>query len=366
MKLTEKQKDIIRKIIGDLEEKNFVTLGGYAGTGKTTCIKTINDALTRKKLKFHPCAFTGKASSVMRNKGIKEATTIHSAIYMPYTYEEDGVMHTEWILKNESELGQIDGFIVDEASMVSKEIHEDLISYGMPVIYVGDHGQLEPVGSKFNLMSDPMYKLEDVHRNAGEIAHFAEHLRHGKPSTTFECGSKVQVVKSSAVEDRHLGMVDQIIVAFNRSRVSINEQVRKHLNIEYTNIALGEKIICLRNNRKLGLFNGMQGVVTKVSKSYDMFDFVANGQNYINIEYYSKQFGQEKNIFKFNQEENPFDYAYAITCHKAQGDEFDSVIVMEQICSEWDHRKWAYTAASRAKGSLLWSAAPRFVPTYLV
>ena len=364
MQLTEKQKDIIRKIIGDLEVKSFITLGGYAGTGKTTCIKTISDALSRKRLNFHPCAFTGKASNVMRQKGVN-ATTIHSAIYKPTVRVEDGVEQTEWILKGEAELGQIDGFIVDEASMVSKEIHEDLISYGMPVLYVGDHGQLEPVGSKFNLMADPMYKLEEVHRNAGEIAHFAQHLRHGKPSTSFECGQKVQVVKSSAIEDRHLGMVDQTIVAFNKTRVSTNERVRKHLNIEYTNIAIGERIICLRNNRKLGLFNGMQGVVTRVSSVKEKIDFVANGEKYFNIDYDSSQFGQEKNNFKFNQKENPFDYAYAITCHKAQGDEFDSVIVMEQICSEWDHRKWAYTAASRARESLLWSATPRFIPAYL-
>lgn len=364
MQLTETQKDIIRKIIGDLEVKSFITLGGYAGTGKTTCIKTITDALARKKLNFHPCAFTGKASSVMRQKGVQAATTIHSAIYKPLTYVEDGADKTEWILKGENELGPIDGFIVDEASMVSKEIHDDLISYGMPVLYIGDHGQLEPVGSKFNLMAEPMYKLEEVHRNAGEIAHFAQHLRHGKPSTSFECGSKVQVVKSSAVEDKHLSMVDQTIVAFNKIRVSINERVRKHLNIEYTNIAIGERIICLRNNRKLGLFNGMQGIVTNVSNQ-EKINFLANGENYVNIDYDSKQFGKEKNVFNFNQKGNPFDYAYAITCHKAQGDEFDSVIVMEQICSEWDHRKWSYTAASRAKESLLWSAVPRFFPSFL-
>lgn len=361
MQLTEEQKTIIRKVLADLDEGKVVTMGGYAGTGKTTCITTIVEALKNKGMRMSVCAFTGKAANVLRKKGMS-ASTIHSTIYQPTTDDEGTVSFT---LKSDYDMRDVDGFIVDEASMVGEPIHKDLASYEKPILYVGDHGQLEPIGGKFNLMAEPDYRLETVHRNAGEIAHFAEHLRRGLPSTSFQCGEKVQVVRESAVGDNHYSMVDQTICAFNKTRVSVNERVRRHRNIDLTHVVVGEKVICLRNNKTLGLFNGMQGVVTRISKRKDTFDFDSEGMNFRNIMYDTNQWGQEKNLFKFSQDANPFDYAYCITCHKAQGDEFGSVIVMEQICSEWDHRKWSYTAASRAKEALVYVSTPRFIPAYL-
>jgi hypothetical protein len=186
---------------------------------------------------------------------------------------------TTWCLASRYQLENMgsDGFIIDEASMVSKEIHEDLLSFKMPIIYVGDHGQLEPIGSKFNLMENPMYRLETVHRNAGEIAHFAEHLRKGNPAKTFKCEKKVQIIEESHIQDRHLASVDQIICAFNKTRVKLNQRVREEKKIDFTFVAKGEKIICLRNNRKFGLFNGMQGIIKKV-RNNEKFDFDYWGQ----------------------------------------------------------------------------------------
>ena len=362
MNLTNEQKDIIRSILKELDVNSYISLGGYAGTGKTTCVATITQALKNKGRKFLVCAYTGKATNVLRSKGIS-AQTVHSTIYKPVTNDEDDT--TEWILKSNYELDDCDGFIVDEASMISEEIHKDLTSFDMPILYVGDHGQLEPIGSKFNLMSEPHYTLETVHRNAGEIAHFAEHLRQGKSCTSFEASNKVQVVKNSAVKDEHLCKVDQIICAFNKTRVEINQRVREHKKIGYTYITVDEKIICLRNKKRDGLFNGMQGTVKKLNKNADKFDFVSQGIYFHNILYCPNQWGKEKNEFKYTQEKNPFDYAYAITAHKAQGDEFDSVIVFEEKCSEWDHRRWTYTAASRAKESIIWAAKSTFVPSYI-
>ena len=289
-------------------------------------IGTVTQALKNKGLNFGIGAYTGKAANVLRKKGLG-ASTIHSMIYRP---ETDAKGETSWHTMSRYEVSEnYDGFIIDEASMVSKEIHEDLVSYGLPIIYIGDHGQLEPIGTKFNLMQEPMYRLETVHRNAGEIAHFAEHLRKGNPAKTFDASEKVQIVSESSIEDRHLASVDQIIVAFNKSRVQLNERVRKEKKINFTFIAKGEKIICLRNNRNLGLFNGMQGIVVKVHKK-DKLDFTSDGWNFVQIKYDPDQFGQETNKFEFDQEANPFDYAYAITCHKAQGDQFGNVIVYEQ------------------------------------
>jgi len=360
--LTTEQKDVIKGIIGDIDQEQIITLGGYAGVGKSTVIRVILKAFEQKGLNFLPCAYTGKAANVLRKKGIKNASTIHSLIYRPFKDEKD---ETVWHLVDKASIvNDIDGFIVDEASMVSKEIHMDLCSFGLPILYVGDHGQLEPIGTDFNLMKSPTYKLETVHRNAGEIAHFAEHLRQGKPAIYFDCFEKVQIVQPKAVEDKHLISNDQVICAFNKTRVELNERARKEKDINYSYVAVGEKIICLRNNKTRGLFNGMQGVVTKVKKN-EKFDFISDGQLYQDIKYDPDQFGQETNRSVFTKSSDPFDYAYCITCHKSQGDQFGSVIVYEQKCNKWDHSRWAYTAASRAVNSLIWVATESFVPSYL-
>lgn len=365
MILSTEQKDVIRGIIKDLDSgEQIITFGGVAGVGKSTIIGVLLDALSRRLMKFACCAYTGKATNVLRRKGVDTATTIHSAIYKAEKiYNDDGSTSVVWHLCSPYEC-DVDGFVVDEASMVSKEIHNDLVSLGKPIIYIGDHGQLEPIGTAFNLMKDPKFKLETVHRNAGEIAHFAEHLRKGNPATSFKGGTKVQVVKASAVTDRHLASVDQIICAFNKTRVELNQRVRKEKNIDLTFVARGEKIICLRNNTREGLFNGMQGVVTKVKKK-DKLDFESYGNMYENIHYDIDQFGKEKNEFKFEQEANPFDYAYAITAHKAQGDQFGTVIAFEQACDLWDSVRWNYTVASRATDGCIWIPVEKYIPNYL-
>jgi exodeoxyribonuclease-5 len=360
--LTEEQKNVIRNIVKDVSNEQIISLGGYGGTGKSTIIKVLLSAFENKGLNFLPCAYTGKAANVLRKKGISYAGTIHSAIYEPYKDEND---ETYWYLKSrESIISEIDGFIIDEASMVSKEIHEDLCSYGLPIIYIGDHGQLEPIGTDFNLMKDPKYKLETIHRNAGEIAHFAEHLRKGKPAVYFNCSNKVQIVQHKAVENRHFVSADQVICAYNKTRVEINEKARIEKNINFSYVAVGDKIICLRNNKSKGLFNGMQGIVKKIRKN-EHFDFISDGQFYENIRYNSEQFGQETNKHINDKDSEPFDYAYCITCHKAQGDQFNSLIVIEQRCNKWDHARWSYTAASRAINSLIWVATESFIPNYL-
>ena len=93
-------------------------------------------------------------------------------------------------------------------------------------------------------------------------------------------------------------------------------------------------------------------------------DIVSDGEQFLNVKYDPDQFGKES--YKFESgDDNPFDYAYCITCHKAQGDQFGNVVVVEQECDKWDHVRWAYTAASRAVNGLIWINKARYIPTYL-
>lgn len=350
--LTDEQKKVAQHVLRDVKSgnKQVVSMSGYAGTGKTTVIRILAKLLKS----FSVCAFTGKAANVLRKKRIPDPSTIHSLIYRSH-FHDDGTVH--WSLVPKYELF-CDGFIVDEASMVSEEIFLDLVSFDKPIILVGDHGQLEPIGTDFNLMASPDYKLETIHRSADEIAHFANHLREGNTPQSFKTERLVQIIEGSLIEDRHYASTNQVICAFNKTRVEINERVRRHLGLHYSFIGIGEKIMCLRNNKNLGLFNGLQGTVESVGKD-ERFTFKSDdGFVYTNIEYDPDTFG--KLSYEYNREKqdcykNPFDYGYTITGHKAQGDEWSNIIVVAQNCTKWDLTRWNYTVASRAKEGLIWA-----------
>jgi exodeoxyribonuclease-5 len=347
MDLTKEQTVALYHLHDGIEQNTLQqTLGGYAGTGKTTLVRYLK--------KMHPnfavCAFTGKAANVLRRRGI-HATTIHSLIYTP-DKKDDGTV--EFILKPNLEC---DGIIVDEASMVSEDLYFDLAAFNIPIVWIGDHGQLEPVGTDFNLMKKPMYKLETIHRNAGEIAQFAQHLRQGRPAAAFNGdGSQIEFGTYWDVTPKQYAEADQVICAFNKVRVRTNEKIREYLG--YTNILeIGEKVMCLQNNSDLNIFNGMQGHVSDLSQTQNrhFLDLVTDDDEWSQIRYDRFQFGQERSTTEWYENmPNPFDYAYCITCHKAQGDEWGYVMVIENRCSHWEHRRWAYTAASRAKSRLYW------------
>lgn len=351
MELTAHQRSALYKLVQGVKDKKLKqqTLGGYAGTGKTTLLKYLCQFFPN----FGVCAYTGKAANVLRKKGVSAASTIHSRIYKAYF--DNGIVYFDLVPHP-----GCDGFIVDEASMVSDDIYADLCSFDLPMIFVGDHGQLEPIDSKFNLMNDPDYKLEEIHRNAGSIAKFAEHLRKGYSARGFKSDSD-QVAFIAKPSDDLLMSVDQVICAYNKTRVSINERIRQIQGYKEV-INIGERVMCLRNNRNLGLFNGMQGTVVNLSEGKyrrKYMDFEVDGIVIRDIWYDPKQFGKETyNFDSFSKDSaNPFDYASAITAHKSQGDEWPNVLAIEQKCNKWDHRRWAYTVASRAKEKLYWQYA---------
>lgn len=349
IRLTDEQKSAIKYILKKIKTDQVVKLGGYAGTGKSTIIRVLKQYLPR----FSVCAYTGKAANVLRKKKVGETSTIHSLIYRGLPQKDGTII---WQLIDKYEL-DCEGFIIDEASMVSEEIYLDLLSFGKPIICIGDHGQLEPIGTSFNLMATPDVKLEQIHRNANEIAYFANHLRNGYTPQSFHAEKQVQIIDFNLIEDKHLANTDQVICAFNKTRVDINERVRRHLKINFAYIAKGEKIMCLRNNKFLKLFNGLQGIVTEVHKD-DSFSFISDDKElYERISYNPNVFGQVAYDWTTDREEeykNPFDYAYGITGHKSQGDEWGNVIVVAQRNDKWDSSKWNYTVASRAKYGLIW------------
>jgi exodeoxyribonuclease-5 len=341
MELTGEQNHAIEEILKF--KRDTVTLGGYAGTGKTTIISHLAEILPT----FAVCAYTGKAANVLRKKGISDASTIHSLIYTPYQDIHGNVYFSL------AEFLDCEGIIVDEASMVSKDIYDDLLYFNKPVIFVGDHGQLEPIGDKFNVMEKPDHVLKTIHRNAGEIAHFAEFIRNGYRPAAWELRSsgKRVIFIGSRHYKKAIHEVDQVICAFNKTRVEINIAARKQLGRQGVQPVVDDRIMCLRNDSMVGLFNGMQGVVKSIEDN--RLAFAANDSVFYDLVYDPGIFHQAKPDFDYDGP-HPFDFCWGITCHKAQGDEWPRGLVVEQKCDLWEHPRWAYTAASRFKEGIVW------------
>ncbi len=325
--LSQEQLEAKENIIASLP--GIVTLGGYAGTGKTTVIKSLTESLDATVM-----AFTGKAAHVLRRKGVN-ASTIHSSIYRLITDDEgkpilDDAGSLQWELKPI----EADCIIVDEASMIPEWIYQDLCSLQVPLIFVGDHGQLPPVGDSFNLMEKPDFTLETIHRSAGEIPAFAEFLRKGNCAWSWKTEGSVICGRFD------IKIPDQVICGFNNTRKQTNAEYKGN-----TRFDVGDKIIILENKRKYKVFNGMQGIVTRIEKFKLTFSCD-------DIEYtvpFSSRNPETKTPHTV-----ALAHAYCITCHKAQGDEWDTIGVIEEQCNYWEEHRWNYTAASRARKMIYW------------
>lgn len=357
MKLSDEQKNVIQCLLESIKKQQVTTLGGFAGSGKSTVIQHLCHVMKN----WSVAAYTGQAAHVLRKKGVTDASTIHSLIYVPEKDAAGNIVLDKYgnpIFILNPNLNA-EGVIIDEASMVGKEIFEDLKSFNIPLLFVGDHGQLEPIGSDVHLMKNPDFKLETIHRNAGEIAHFAEFIRKGYRPAAFANKNPKNIffINRKKAEQKYVEM-DQIICGFNKTRVEINKRTRQLLGYETDWPQVGERIMCLRNSKINGLFNGMQGTVGTIFKYHkNKMIFSSDGQDY-EIFFDPNQFNKEKHEISMDRNDpHPFDFCHASTAHKVQGSEFDDGMVIEQRCDLWDFKRWGYTAASRFKKRIFWVAS---------
>lgn len=382
--------------VNESGSKQVMTVGGYAGTGKTTLIKKLIPML-----KDHTsgvvavCAFTGKAVSVLRKKGVTHARTMHSLMYvLEGKDKKTGKFMWRRVDSLESMGSEVSLVIVDEASMVSGSLNSDLLSFGVPVLYVGDHGQLEPIGDNPGLMMNPEVRLEKIHRQAegSAIIRFSRDVRTGNaPSQVrrkYRKGSEVQILGYRYL-DKVLNEVDAVIVGFNNTRVAMNRRIRELKGFSGDIPMVGERMICLQNNRSKGIFNGQQATVRDVGEKFEV-ELVDERGKYTQK---SDKLGDEKKTIKYevlkvtleddsgrvfevpiimDQLNKPktlqtwetlqtwdfrftlWDFGYAMTCHKAQGSEWPSVAVKEELWDRWNPKRWRYTAATRASERLFY------------
>lgn len=353
--LTTPQQDAVGGALDAISRRDpLFRIAGYAGTGKTTLSKEIIANARGAAV----CAFTGKAASVLRSKGLYEATTIHKRIYKFDPLTE------RFNLKSRHELHDVDYFLLDEASMVNCDQWEDMQSFGKPIIAIGDPGQLEPVGDDPRLMHQADIVLTEIHRQAAEsaIIQFATHVRHGGQIRRGAKGD-VQIGSKELFWDS-LEWADVLLCGFNKTRVEVNERRRKILFGEKSKshkLVVGDRIVCLKNDNVLGVSNGELFEVSKIWSSQgknwlcDLIDSEGDERTMIRVD--KSAFGVAKpDVREFRSKEIMYaDYGYCLSVHKFQGSEADRVAVMSEQCDLWCPIRWSYTAITRAAQELRYS-----------
>ncbi len=357
----------------------YITLGGYAGTGKTTLISILRDKIKKKhkKVKVAFVSYTGKAARVLRNKLAENKTmvsgdfvgTIHSLIYSPIVNSKKEI--TGWKKK---EMVEQDLIIIDEASMVSASIWSDLLSFNKTIIAVGDHGQLPPIEGSFNLMEKPILKLLEIHRQARDnpIIKLSILAReegkipvgiYGKGIKKFD-GREAWVANEVDEELKNYNFETMVLCGYNNTRVKLNKFIRSNLGFETEEVNVGDKVICLKNNHAKEIFNGMLGTIESLydkDENWWETEIEMDDGSFYSGMMAKDQFGKTAGI-NFTEKRGRylkgdlFDFGYALTVHKAQGSQAKKVILFEERFSkmtddQW--RRWLYTGITRAEEELL-------------
>jgi exodeoxyribonuclease-5 len=328
-------------------------LFGYAGTGKTTLAKHIAEGV-EGEVSFG--AYTGKAALVLRTKGCPDASTIHSMIYRSRESDEGG---PQFVLNRQSPVAKASLIIIDECSMVDEELGRDLLSFGQPVLVLGDPAQLPPVkGGGFFTEAEPDVMLTEVHRQARDnpIVHMSMKVREGGRLEPGVYGES-RVIHRREVDAAMVMAADQVLVGLNKTRRLYNTRLRELNGYRAPMPAAGEKLVCLRNDKTKGLLNGgtwsiqaLRGIRNDFVRMDVLPDDDARRRS-VEVAVHKAFFeGTEEEVpFVLRRESDEFTYGYALTVHKAQGSQWDELVLFDESYAFREHRsRWLYTGLTRA------------------
>lgn len=382
-------------------EQQVFRLFGYAGAGKSSIAKRLVEDVGGS---VYFAAYTGKAALVMRQKGCSSATTIHSLAYTPTgndakAYEEikaaitqfeehlrkqggtaeevqtnKRVLELKVMLANEhmrakrprfrlntdSILREADLLVIDECSMVDTVTGQDLESFGCPILVLGDPAQLPPVKGTGHFTRDtPDVMLTEIHRQAADnpIIKLATLARERKPLPLGTYGDSRVISKSELrAHPEYAQGAGIVLCGTHKTRIPGNARMRELAGREGKLPQIGDKLVCSRNNKEIGLLNGGLWEVTEVH---------AIGEETMTVSMRSLDLPQtlhciDIDALYFNsdgKEEMPFwetgvarfDYGYLLTVHRGQGSQWDDVLVIdESAVFRQDRHCHLYTAITRA------------------
>ncbi len=391
----------------------LLTAGGYAGTGKSTVTGVFARTAQQARLLIAYTAFTGRATSVlarsMKNAGVEFTLltrkdeedgdlaaaaagryfdvslvarsggpafvgTIHRLLYKPIVNEADELLG--WTKRSKLDR-DYDCIVVDEASMVSDDMLEDLKRHGIPIIAVGDHGQLPPVRATGALMQNPHLRLERIHRQAegNPIIALSRHVREGGQLTTFRTTDpRVSIRSQRDIQQVLAGVAGDpalsvgLLCWTNKQRIRLNGLSRQARGYKGPPRD-GEVLVCLRNQAPV--YNGMRGVLAGDGREGSrpwlldvVIGFPEEGIDPAARSLCAAQFNRVEGVFASIDELEArgihvkamrdagafFDFGYALTVHKSQGSQFGhAIVVVDMPSSNVDYVRWLYTAISRGQ-----------------
>jgi exodeoxyribonuclease-5 len=364
MSWSPQQDQAIRKVeawLKDPKAPQVFRLFGCAGSGKTTLAKHLASGVTGSV--FYAC-FTGKAALVLRKKGCDGASTIHSLIYKPV--EDPVTGEFTFTLNPDSNAAWAGLIVVDEVSMVGEDLARDLLSYGTKVLVLGDPAQLPPVsGEGFFINATPDVMLTEVHRQAAEnpIIRMSMDIREGRGLKPGRYGDSWVVPRTAVTKDEMREMVieaDQVLCGLNRTRQTFNERIRALKGLAPTGGApwlptVGDRLVCLRNNRDKNLFNGglWSALAVKAGKKVELRARSLDEPEVspVDIEVLPEFFqGKERDLdWKVRRKSDEFTFGWTLTVHKSQGSQWGNVLVFDESRTfKEDAAKHLYTAVTRA------------------
>ena len=390
MILTKKQEEGLKIALErHANMERYTVISGYAGTGKSTLVRFIIEALGVDEKRVAYAAFTGKAAEVLRKKGNKNACTLHKLLYDHFPKPAGGFFR-----KPKPKI-DYDIVVVDEVSMAPKTLMELLLKHKCYVICLGDPFQIPPIDKDEDnhLLDHPHVFLDEVMRQAqeSEIIRLTMDIRAGKEIPFNDKGKEVLVLPRQELTTGMLTWADQVLVGTNATRLAINNQMRSLYGFE-GGPQEGEKVICLRNywdevseNEGDPLVNGTIGYLQNGFKTFreiprwiknapDSFDvWQANfvvGEDYFpstEIDYNMLLTGEKCCDWRLSYQlgklkpklgeivPKEFAFAYAITVHKSQGSEWSNVLLLEERFpfDPLEHARHLYTGATRAADKLV-------------
>ncbi len=357
-------------------------IAGYAGTGKSTVLSHILDEMNIPKYSVAFATYTGKAAVILRQKGLN-AFTIHHLMYQVY---KNAIGKLSFRKKTKLP-SSIELIAIDEIGMVPEQIMEDMIAYGVPILGLGDNGQLPPIYGENRYITNPQITLTQVYRHALDsgVLRLATDIRNGIFSTCKKYGNDVTFITKKELKVQTLLTYDQVLCATNTSRIGLNTTMRRLLKYKSKLPCKGDKIICVANNFKevvayyddleYFMVNGLTGKC--VDDCYDIgigdalqLEVLLDGIAGESVQIYctSKPFSntyeeigesikRSKDLGQSELEEfegrllNKIEYGWAITVHKSQGSQWNSILVYDDCFyrSDPDYLRWMYTAVTRAQ-----------------
>ncbi len=326
-------------------------LFGWAGTGKSTLARHL--AADLESVRY--AAFTGKAALVMRKRGCKGATTIHSLIY---TMVSDTDGEPRFRLDEESPAADADLIVIDEVSMVDGELAMDLLSFGTKVLVLGDPFQLPPVrGGGYFMAEEPDIMLTDIHRQArgNPIIRMSMDVREGGYLERGRYGESKVIAKNQVDQDEVMAS-DQVLVGRNLTRLNYNNRLRELKKLPHQMPTVGERLVCLRNNARRRLLNGQMWLTSGVkrkNKGRIKLDLVPEdgGGRQVSVITHKAFFSGRESELSWPERRglDEFTFGYCLTVHKAQGSQWDHVYLFdESFVFRETAARWLYTGLTRA------------------